>query len=168
MHLETTDPVTILDHVVRSRPSVGAFRPDPVPIAVAAAVTTGGQHRSHRTVCKPTRWNRSCHQIGRKWLGVELSTNARVATSNGTPDPSFCNTGTGTFDAGGRCGSGDPQAATDSSREKYCRRVKAAQAYTDPSYHGAACSILTPEGSNTVESTTKAGCPASWRTTATG
>jgi len=31
MQLQTTDPVAILDHVVRSRTTVRAFRPDPVP-----------------------------------------------------------------------------------------------------------------------------------------
>ena len=31
MHLESTDPAAILDHVVRSRTTVRAFRPDPVP-----------------------------------------------------------------------------------------------------------------------------------------
>ena len=31
MQLNTTDPVTILDHVARSRITVRAFRPDPVP-----------------------------------------------------------------------------------------------------------------------------------------
>lgn len=38
MHLETTDPVTILDHVVRSRTSVRAFRPDPVPRALLTQI----------------------------------------------------------------------------------------------------------------------------------
>ncbi len=31
MHVEATDPVSIFDHMVRSRISVRAFRPDPVP-----------------------------------------------------------------------------------------------------------------------------------------
>ena len=31
MHSETTDAATILDVVIRSRTSVRAFRPDPVP-----------------------------------------------------------------------------------------------------------------------------------------